>query len=254
MPRCAKRRLLAAVVLSLGACGGDSTPGVDAPVMPVADGGMIDGGDMVDAGGGPDAIEPDADAPCGLAGDADGDGIPDAIEGCEGDFDGDGVLDFMDEDSDDDGLLDGDEDRDGDGVVDFSESSTTDADTDDDGYSDAYEVAAGTNPSEAADNPAYLPLVELAMGASAQLQITFDYTGDFDPIVEVAVDPHDFVTGLEHVATTDTATTWRIFVANTSVACAPGADQVFRVQLELVNSAGTVQDTRGLLVVVPECP
>jgi hypothetical protein len=56
--------------------------------------------------------------------DSDDDGVDDAIEAGDGgagqppsDFDGDGIPDFRDPDSDNDGLADGDEDRNGDGLV-----------------------------------------------------------------------------------------------------------------------------------------
>lgn len=93
--------------------------------------------------------------------DSDNDGIPDAIEAGDtslatapGDTDGDGVPDFIDLDSDGDGLLDAVEDKDHDGVVDASESSRTGTDTDGDGVTDLVEVTAGTDPNNAADNPA----------------------------------------------------------------------------------------------------
>ena len=61
----------------------------------------------------------DAPRPCGQQGDFDGDGIPNALEDCahNRDSDGDKAPDWQDLDSDNDGLLDGEEDRNGDGQV-----------------------------------------------------------------------------------------------------------------------------------------
>lgn len=99
-----------------------------------------------DAGGAP--IDADRMAFC--RDDADGDGIPDSIEGMA-DPDGDGVPSHVDPDADGDGIPDRDErrstgcypaDTDGDGIPDF-----LDLDADDDGVSDADERVAGTDPS-----------------------------------------------------------------------------------------------------------
>ena len=71
--------------------------------------------------------------------DADGDGIPDFLEGT-GDADTDGVPNYLDDDSDGDGVLDSAEsvlDYDGDGLPDF-----LDPDSDNDGFSDGDEAAA----------------------------------------------------------------------------------------------------------------
>ncbi len=92
--------------------------------------------------------------------DSDGDGIADAIEAGDAvlatppvDTDGDGVPNFRDRDSDNDGILDGDEDKNHDGKVGPGETSAVDADTDHDGVSDLVEQVAGTDPTDAADNP-----------------------------------------------------------------------------------------------------
>jgi hypothetical protein len=69
-----------------------------------------------------------------LAQDADADGLPDALEL------GSGLTDPNDADTDNDGILDGNEDLDHDGIRDFSETSPADADTDDDGLSDGEEL------------------------------------------------------------------------------------------------------------------
>jgi hypothetical protein len=77
--------------------------------------------------------------------DSDGDGVADASEGAE-DSDRDGALDLRDPDSDGDGLADGDE-------VGSYGTSPRRSDTDADGATDLVEVAAGTDPREAADHP-----------------------------------------------------------------------------------------------------
>ncbi len=115
--------------------------------------------------------------------DADGDGIPDAIE-CPGgtncpDSDGDGTPDYLDEDSDNDGIPDSGEwgnnvcpadpnaptcDTDGDGIPDYVESNTDDPDgdgvpnyedddSDGDGVPDADE---GTGDTDGDGTPDYL--------------------------------------------------------------------------------------------------
>ena len=69
------------------------------------------------------------------------------------DTDGDTHPDYRDSDSDNDGLLDGLEDLNANGVVDPGESDPRNEDTDGDGVTDMIEVAAGTDPQDAADNP-----------------------------------------------------------------------------------------------------
>jgi hypothetical protein len=74
------------------------------------------------------------------------------------DTDGDGTGDNADTDDDDDGVLDTDDDfpldatedtdTDGDGI-----GNNADTDDDDDGYSDAVEIAAGTDPLDSTDHP-----------------------------------------------------------------------------------------------------
>ena len=92
--------------------------------------------------------------------DSDGDCIPDSAEAGDDnlatppiDTDGDHAPDYLDLDSDGDGLADSQEDLNCNGVVDPGESSAVSADTDGDGVSDLVEVAAGTDPGDATDNP-----------------------------------------------------------------------------------------------------
>jgi hypothetical protein len=92
--------------------------------------------------------------------DSDEDCRPDTAEAGDADLmtlpvdsDLDGAGDWLDLDSDNDGLLDNLEDINCNGQRDGTESSTTDDDTDDDGVTDLVEVAAGTNPNDPADNP-----------------------------------------------------------------------------------------------------
>ncbi len=88
--------------------------------------------------------------------DSDGDCVPDQNEKRgqpPADTDGDHHPDFLDRDSDDDGVLDVAEDANCNGVRDGNESNAVNGDTDGDGVSDLVEVAAGTNPNNPADNP-----------------------------------------------------------------------------------------------------
>ncbi|MHA8075267.1 Ig-like domain-containing protein [Aquirufa sp. TARAVU-A1A] len=96
--------------------------------------------------------------------DADGDGIPDYLEGFDPnnpvastDTDGDGIPDYLDTDSDGDGIPDATElthDTDGDGVPDYQEmldgtnanNPTSFKDSDGDGVPDYVEIAQGTDP------------------------------------------------------------------------------------------------------------
>ncbi|MBU1243043.1 hypothetical protein KKD52_13575 [Myxococcota bacterium] len=93
--------------------------------------------------------------------DSDNDGIPDSWEGGTNgnvtqqplDSDLDGHYDFLDADSDNDGLPDGQEDTNQNGLLDPGESDPRNADTDNDGVNDLIEMAAGTDPQDATDNP-----------------------------------------------------------------------------------------------------
>src|SRR5690606_13959910 len=69
------------------------------------------------------------------------------------DTDGDNRPDFLDRDSDDDGVPDATEDANCNGAQDGGESSATSSDSDGDGVSDLIEITAGTDPNNAADNP-----------------------------------------------------------------------------------------------------
>ncbi len=105
--------------------------------------------------------DPDMDnLPAYVDTDSDGDCIPDSIEAGDADpatppvdTDSDNRADFLDLDSDNDGLTDGAEDANCNGVVDPGETSPAKEDTDGDGVSDLVEVAAGTDPNNASDNP-----------------------------------------------------------------------------------------------------
>jgi len=66
--------------------------------------------------------------------DTDGDGMPDSVENAVG------CLDANDDDSDDDGILDGNEDTDYDGELDSGETDPCDEDTDNDGLLDGTEI------------------------------------------------------------------------------------------------------------------
>ena len=88
-------------------------------LLPACDGGSVtsgaqDGGDL---GLKWDAYTGDGPAPCSKIGDSDGDLIPDSVEGCTADTDGDQTPDYLDTDSDGDGVDDADEDRNGDGKL-----------------------------------------------------------------------------------------------------------------------------------------
>ncbi|HUQ05024.1 MAG TPA: hypothetical protein VM261_21120 [Kofleriaceae bacterium] len=67
--------------------------------------------------------------------------------------DDDSRADFVDRDSDNDGVADGTEDADCDGTRDAAETDPLDGDSDDDGASDLVEEAAGTDPLDPGDNP-----------------------------------------------------------------------------------------------------
>ncbi|HEY5945055.1 MAG TPA: hypothetical protein VIV40_06165, partial [Kofleriaceae bacterium] len=69
------------------------------------------------------------------------------------DTDGDHHYDFIDRDSDNDGVPDATEDANCNGAQDAGESSATSGDSDGDGVSDLIETAAGTDPTNPADNP-----------------------------------------------------------------------------------------------------
>ena len=86
----------------------------------------------------------------GPVGDSDEDTLSDAFEG-DFDADGDGMPNKYDLDSDGDGILDIDEgalDLDTDGVPNY-----LDLDSDGDTFSDAFEIANGTDPFDAGDQP-----------------------------------------------------------------------------------------------------
>ncbi len=115
-----------------------------------------------------DTVIPDVDVDDWALLDADGDGIPNELEG-DGDFDGDGTPNWLDTDSDGDGILDSVEkgsgmtpvDSDGDGYADV-----VDNDSDNDGLSDATENTIGTDPTdEDSDDDGITDLAEHAYGS-----------------------------------------------------------------------------------------
>ncbi|MBK9071597.1 MAG: hypothetical protein IPL79_11440 [Myxococcales bacterium] len=146
------------LVLAAAACGPDQT------ATPI--GGAPDGSTSGDTDG--DGISDTLEGASGNV-DTDGDGTPDyedldSDNDCRGDAleageppavdtDGDGVADFRDVDSDDDGLADAAEDANCNGVRDGAETDPRLQDSDGDGVTDLVESAAGTNPTDAADNP-----------------------------------------------------------------------------------------------------
>jgi hypothetical protein len=98
--------------------------------------------------------DPDGDAlPAYHDDDSDGDCISDTLEAGDNpeapiDTDADGTFDFLDVDSDNDGLPDEQEDLNCNGSLDAGESSPSEIDTDGDGFPDVVEWAAGTDPND----------------------------------------------------------------------------------------------------------
>lgn len=123
----------------------------------------LEGNEDTDHDGTPDWLDPDSD----------GDGIPDADEAGNApsepmDSDGDGTPDYLDTDSDDDGIPDiseGTADVDTDGIPNY-----LDDDSDGDGYPDAVEAGSGTNPYDAQDIPnlpiRWLPVAVMLLSAA----------------------------------------------------------------------------------------
>jgi len=127
--------------------------------------------------------------PAYLDSEADGDCVPDMLEAGDldpstppVDTDGDGQYDFLDLDSDNDGLMDGIEDANCNGIADAGESSRIDEDTDDDGVSDLIENAAGTDPTDNTDNPQ----------ANGDFVFVVPYEDDPDPLEDTL----DFATDI----------------------------------------------------------
>ncbi|MCB9593694.1 MAG: hypothetical protein H6719_13255 [Sandaracinaceae bacterium] len=123
-----------------GSCGMRPTVDADSDTISDVDEGAAAMRDT-DGDGTPDYMDDDSD----------GDGLTDATEAGDTDVmsppvdsDGDGLPDFRDLDSDNDGLSDGDE-------VSVYGTDPTDPDSDGDGDTDAAEIAAGTDPNDPAD-------------------------------------------------------------------------------------------------------
>ncbi|MCH2195388.1 gliding motility-associated C-terminal domain-containing protein [Kordia sp.] len=151
-----------------------------------------------------------------LEGDCDGDGIPNEVEGTQ-DTDADGIADFLDIDSDDDGIIDTveagndptmpvdtdgdmipdylDQDSDDDGILDNVEGQTTDGyippsgnDADGNGLDDAYEDSPGSGEgidpvnTDGTDNPDYTDTDSDNDGALDSVE-GHDYDGDGVPDV-----------------------------------------------------------------------
>jgi hypothetical protein len=83
--------------------------------------------------------------------DSDGDGIPDTVENAVA------CLDVNDDDSDDDGILDGNEDSDHDGVVDAGETDPCEEDTDNDGLLDGTEIGLTAPQGSDTDLGVFIP-------------------------------------------------------------------------------------------------
>ncbi|MAQ17525.1 MAG: hypothetical protein CMN30_22355 [Sandaracinus sp.] len=138
----------------------DTPPDADGDGMPDFRDIDSDGDTIADADEG--LTDPDGDeVPSYVDLDSDDDCIADALEAGDddpattpSDADGDGTPDYLDLDSDGDGLTDNEEDVSCDGVLDASETSAYDPDSDGDGADDFLEGAAGTDPRDAAANPA----------------------------------------------------------------------------------------------------
>jgi hypothetical protein len=125
-------------------------------------------GNTGDTGNTADTGEDTTECGCGDAsGDADGDGIPNGVEGCD-DADGDGLPNCLDLDSDGDGIPDAEEcpeqpckNSDTDDVPDY-----LDRDSDNDGLSDKKEKELGTDPyNKDTDGDGSDDLAEIAYGS-----------------------------------------------------------------------------------------
>jgi len=137
-------RLLSAILLAVQIAAAPVTALAAAPID--TDGDTISDGDEgapakdSDLDGTPDYLDPDSD----------GDGISDALEAGDADLatapvdtDGDGRPDFQDVDSDDDGVPDAVEDANGNGAVDPGETDAKSDDSDGDGLKDGQEDKNG---------------------------------------------------------------------------------------------------------------
>ena len=195
---------------------------------------------------GPDAF------PCRATSDMDGDDLPDSVEGCFLDFDGDGMLDYLDADSDDDGLDDGQEDLTHDGYLDAFETNPRDPDSDDDGYGDLIEVVSHHNGRDPKDTPEFEIVVTLPMGEPEQTVTVNFITGGPDPTGSTidADDPNGFIVGTTPGLVKGTSIDYGVTLANTTVASAVTPD-AFEIMLSLGDTMDKVIAYRWIYVVVP---
>ncbi len=174
-------------------------------------------GTQPDTAGNPDNSGTDSEQPDNandpwLKEDADGDGIPNGIEG-KGDLDGDSLPDYLDTDCDNDGISDAEEagadpqnpvdtdkdtipdfidkDSDNDGLLDKAEmekgTNPLKKDTDGDGNDDLAEIVYGSNPTDDSSNiPESLFFVVLPYMAPDDVQRTLDFTTNINR-VDVAI-------------------------------------------------------------------
>jgi hypothetical protein len=182
----------------------------------------------------------------------DDDDLPDSVEGCFLDFDGDGMLDYLDPDSDNDGLEDGEEDVTHDGYLDGFETSARDPDSDDDTYGDLIEVVTGHNGRSAEDTPEFEIVVTLVMGDPEQTVTVNFISSGADPTGSTvdADDPNGFVVGAVPGLVKGTSIDFSVTLANTTVAAAPTPD-AFAILLSLVDPKEKVLAFRTIYVLVP---
>jgi len=160
--------------------------GLEVALTSPVPGGVSDGSSIPYSGTDTGVFVPDADPGTRtdpLINDTDGDGLLDGQE----DLDHDGLWDAgetgpADADSDDDGLADGYEDADLDGVVGFMETDPQDFDSDDDGLGDGLESQVTEQVSTGTSQGAFEPFrVEFA-GTAPGFQADWDPTTSTNPL------------------------------------------------------------------------